>query len=231
VRAQIIQDKQVIMSTASLRLHEKRKMKGLKVLELFDQGYSYRMIAKLVHLSLRDVSKFINLAADKNRWPSTATIHDFIILEYRVNLLRSQVRDLALQKENLTNEVNDLRAQKYNLQIQVRAKQSETEKLIKEKVDAIIHDKELIFSMSFLALTEVLRNNPKIKSILFDLIMSQDLSSPVHGKSIVNNLKNDQFIISYYNKLLPLYDEYFTKIIEMVQVQLLILFINARANL
>ena len=219
------------MLTGSLRIFERKKMKGLKVLELSNQGYSYRKIAKLVHLSLRDVSKFINLAADKTKTPSTACFHDFIILEYRVNLLRSQVRDLGLQKENLTNEVTDLRAQISNAEDQLRAKQSETEKLIKEKVDAIIHDKELIFSMSFLALTEVLRNNPKIKSILFDLIMSQDLSSPVHGKSIVNNLKNDQFIISYYNKLLPLYDEYFTKIIEMVQVQLLILFINARANL
>src|SRR5918996_174203 len=111
MRAQIIRDKQVIMSTASLRLPEKRKMKGLKVLELFDQGYSYRKIAKLVHLSLRDASKLINLAADKTKTPSTASFHHFIILEYRVNLLRSQVRDLALQKEDLTNEVNDLREQ------------------------------------------------------------------------------------------------------------------------
>ena len=100
MRAQIIRDKQVIMSTASLRLPEKRKMKGLKVLELFDQGYSYRKIAKLVHLSLRDVSKFINLAADKTKTPSTASFHDFIILEYRVSNYRHELRDLRLEKEN-----------------------------------------------------------------------------------------------------------------------------------
>src|ERR687891_1450484 len=177
MRAQIIRDKQVIMSTASLRLPEKRKMKGLKVLELFNQGYSYRKIAKLLHMSLRDVSKFINLAADQTKTPSTASFHDFIILEYRVNLLRSQVRDLGLQKENLTNEVTDLRAQISNAEDQLRAKQSETEKLIKEKVDTIIHDKELIFSASFLALTEALRNHHETKLLLFDLIMSEGLSS------------------------------------------------------
>jgi hypothetical protein len=73
-----------------------------------------------------DVVKFINLAADKTRSPSTASIHDLIILEYRVNLLRSQERELELQKENLKNEVNDLRAQKNDLQIQVRAKKIRT---------------------------------------------------------------------------------------------------------
>ncbi len=67
---------------------------------------------KLVHLSLRDVSKFINLAADKTRTPSTTSIHDLIILEYRVSNYRYELRDLSLEKENLENEVNDLRAQK-----------------------------------------------------------------------------------------------------------------------
>ena len=100
---------------------------ALKVLELFDQGYSYRKIAKLVHLSLRDVSKFINLAADKNRTPSMASIHDLIILDYRVSNYRRELRDLRLEKENLKNEVNDLGAQKYDLQIQLGAKRSKLE--------------------------------------------------------------------------------------------------------
>ena len=98
-------------------------MKALKVLELFDQGYSYRKIAKLVHLSLRDVSKFINLAADKTRTPSTASIHDLIILEY----YRHELNDLRLEKENLKNEVNVLRAQKSDLQNQLGAKRSKLE--------------------------------------------------------------------------------------------------------
>jgi DNA-binding CsgD family transcriptional regulator len=125
--AQVIQHKQENISLGSIRRFERKKMKGLKVLELFDQGYSYRKIAKLLHMSLRDVSKFINLAADKTKTPSTVSIHDLIILEYRVNLLRPQVRDLELQKEILKNEVYDLRVQKYNLQMQVRSKRTEFE--------------------------------------------------------------------------------------------------------
>ena len=105
MRAQIIRDEQEKMSIGSQRLMERKKMKGLKVLELFDQGYSYRKIAKLVHISLRDVSKFINLAADKTKTPSTASFHDFIILEYRVSNYRHELRDLRLEKENLENEV------------------------------------------------------------------------------------------------------------------------------
>lgn len=117
------------MATRSHRPSERKKMKGLKVLELFDQGYSYRKIANILHLSLRDVAKFIYLAADKTRLPSTASIHDLIILEYRVNLLRSQEKDLKLQRENLLKEVNDLHAQKCNLQIQLRARQTELDAL------------------------------------------------------------------------------------------------------
>jgi hypothetical protein len=120
------------MSIGSQQLSEKRKSKGLKVLELFDQGYPYRKIASVAKVSLRDVSKFIKLAADKTRTPSTTSIHDLIVLEYRVNLLRSQVRDLELLMKNLKNEVNDLRAQKYNLQIQVHARQSELDVAIRD---------------------------------------------------------------------------------------------------
>lgn len=87
----------------------------MKAIELLDQGYSYRKIAKLVHLSLRDVSKFINMAGDKTRTPTMASIHDLIILEYHVSSYRHELRDLRLEKQNLKNEVNDLRAQKYGL--------------------------------------------------------------------------------------------------------------------
>lgn len=127
MRAQITQDKHITMSNGSQRLLERKKVKGLKVLELFHQGHSYRDIAKLVHMSLRDVSKFINLVEDRTRTPSTSSIHDLIILEYRVSNYRHELTDLRLQKEFLTNEVNDLLAQKYDLRIQVRAKQSELE--------------------------------------------------------------------------------------------------------
>ena len=62
---QITQDKEETMSNGSQRLLERKKVKGPRVLELFNQGHSYREIAKLVHMSLRDVSKFINLAEDR----------------------------------------------------------------------------------------------------------------------------------------------------------------------
>ena len=117
--------------------------------------------------------------------------------------------------------MNDLRAQISNLVDQVHTKQSETQKLIKEKVDAIIHDKELIFSVSFLALTEALRNHPNIKSILFDLIMSDGLLSQSDGRSTVKDLENDQIILQYYDKLLPLYGEYLTKVIEIIHEELM----------
>jgi hypothetical protein len=50
---------------------------------------------------------------------------DEVVLEYRVNLLRSQVRDLKIERENLKKEVNDLRAQKFNILTQLHARQSE----------------------------------------------------------------------------------------------------------
>jgi hypothetical protein len=218
VRAQLKQDKKESMSNTR---SDRRKFKELKVLELHDKGFSCRKIAREVHVSLREVTKYIQRISNKRKSPAMSSIHDEIVLEYTVNLLRSEVRDLKKERDNLKIEVRDLRARKSNLEDQVLGQQSETEKLIREKVDAIIHDKELIFSVSFLALTEALRNHPNIKSILFDLIMSQDLSSPVHGKSIVNNLKNDQFMISFYNKLLPLYDEYLCKVMEIIHEELM----------
>ena len=89
--------------------------------------HTYRKIANLVHLSLRDVSKFINLAADKTRTPSTASIHDLIILEYRVLNYRNELKDFRLEKEILKIEVNDLRAQKILLQNKLHVKINDLE--------------------------------------------------------------------------------------------------------
>jgi cell division protein FtsB len=93
---------------------DRRKTKEQKVLELCNQGYPYRKIASLVHLSLRDVTKFVNLASNKIMSPSVTSIHDEIILEYRVNLLRSELEDLKIERDSLKDEVKDLRAQKYD---------------------------------------------------------------------------------------------------------------------
>ena len=59
-----------------------------------------------------------------NKWKSRSltSIHDEIILEYQVNLLRSEVRDINLERGKLRNELADLSAQKYNIQIQVPAR-------------------------------------------------------------------------------------------------------------
>ncbi|MGI0043548.1 MAG: hypothetical protein ACRD47_07535 [Nitrososphaeraceae archaeon] len=103
---------------------DRRKTKELRVFELYQQGLSYRKIAKEARLSLRDVAKFVHRISNKAKSPSTSVI-DGVVLEYTVNLLRSEVTDLRIEGDSLKNEVTDLRAQKYNLQIQVRAKQSE----------------------------------------------------------------------------------------------------------
>ena len=118
------------MLTGSLHTSDKTKAKELKVLQLHDQGYSHRKIASIVHMSLRDVNKFINLASNKIKSPSSTSIHDEIILEYRVNLLRSEVKDLESQKEKLKNEVAHLRTQIYDIQYKLRAKQSELESVM-----------------------------------------------------------------------------------------------------
>jgi len=106
-------------------LSDKRKMKELKVFELHQQGYSYRKIASLVHLSLRDVTKYIHRISNKTKSPSTTSVMDEVVLEYRVGLLRSQLRELESQRKNLENEINNLRAQKYDLLNQLHARQSE----------------------------------------------------------------------------------------------------------
>ncbi|MGI0045004.1 MAG: helix-turn-helix transcriptional regulator [Nitrososphaeraceae archaeon] len=110
------------MSTGSQPLSDKRKTKELKVLKLYQEGYSSRKIASLVHMSLRDVTKYIHRISNKTKSPSTTSVMDEVLLEYRVAGLKCEVRDLKIERDNLRNEVNDLRAQKYILQIQVDAK-------------------------------------------------------------------------------------------------------------
>lgn len=52
------------MVLESQTLSDKRKKKELRVLELYDEGFSYRKIAKEVHLSLRDVAKYVQSASN-----------------------------------------------------------------------------------------------------------------------------------------------------------------------
>jgi hypothetical protein len=212
------------MSSESSRPSDRRKRKESRVLELHDQGWSYRRIVKEVQLSLRDVTKYIQRVSNKTKSLSTTSVMDEVILEYRVNELRHEVRDLEIRKANLNNELTSLHARIMNLDDLFDAKQSKIDKAIKEKVDSIIHDRGLIFTMSFPALIEALRNHPNIKLlILFDLIMSQDIvcDSELRGKSLGEYLKGHQFVVVYYNKLMPLYEEYFTKIMEITHAELM----------
>ena len=78
---------------------DRTKAKELKVLELHQQGFSYRKIAREVHVSLRDVAKYVQTISNRRESQSRTSIHDEVILEYRVNLLRSEVRDLESQKK------------------------------------------------------------------------------------------------------------------------------------
>jgi vacuolar-type H+-ATPase subunit I/STV1 len=111
---------------------DQKKIKELKVLELHDQGLPYSKIASMIHLSLRDVTKFVSLASNKIKSPSVTSIHDEIILEYRVNLLRSEVKELETQRKNQKDELDNLRAKKYDLLNQLLAKQSELDAVKRE---------------------------------------------------------------------------------------------------
>ena len=104
---------------------DRSKTKELKVLELFGKGYSYRRIAKEVHLSLRDITRCVRMVSNKTRSSSTTSIMDEVVLEYRVTGLRREVKDLQTERDNLMNEVNDLRAKKYDLLNQLRARESQ----------------------------------------------------------------------------------------------------------
>lgn len=90
---------------------ERRRSKELKVLELHEKGFSSRQIAKLVHVSLREVTKYVRKISNKTRSPSCTSVMDEVVLEYRVNNLVHEVMDLEMQKENLINELRDLRAE------------------------------------------------------------------------------------------------------------------------
>jgi orotate phosphoribosyltransferase-like protein len=104
---------------------DRTKAKELKVLELHQQGFSYRKIAREVHVSLRDVAKYVQTISNRRESQSRTSIHDEVILEYRVNLLRSEVRDLESQRKNLKDEISNLRAQICDVMNQLRARQSE----------------------------------------------------------------------------------------------------------
>ena len=114
------------MSSMSKR-SDTRKAKELKVLQLYNQGYSYRKIAKEVHLSLRDVSRYIHRISNKSKSPSTTSVMDEVVLEYRVNGLRREVKDLKMEKDKLKNELADLRAEIWNVHYKLCDKKSELE--------------------------------------------------------------------------------------------------------
>jgi cytidylate kinase len=113
------------MSTGSQTLSDGRKLKELEVLKLYNQGYPYRQIAKEVHVSLRDVVIYVQTISNKRKSQSTTSIDDEIVLEYRVNLLRSEVRHLELKRNSLKDDLEVLRAQNIKLQNQARIRQTE----------------------------------------------------------------------------------------------------------
>lgn len=122
MRAQTIQDIQENMSDIR---SERERIKELKVLELHDKGFSFRQIAKLAHVSLREVTKYVHRISNKTKSPSSTSVMDEVVLEYRISGMKHELRDLKMEKNNLMNEVRDLRAQKYKTMNQLRIKQSE----------------------------------------------------------------------------------------------------------
>ena len=113
-------------------LSDKRKMKELRVLELHQQGYSYRKIASLVHLLLRDVTKYIHRISNKTKSPSTTSIMDEVILEYRVTGLRREVKDLQIEREKLNRELAHLHALKIKVQIELYVKRVELDSMMRK---------------------------------------------------------------------------------------------------
>ena len=111
---------------------DKRKMKELRVLELHQQRYSYRKIASLVHLSLRDVTKNIHRISNKTKSPSTTSIIDEVILEYRVTGLRREVKELQIERENLNRELVDLHALKIKVQNELYVKRFELDSMMRK---------------------------------------------------------------------------------------------------
>jgi predicted nucleic acid-binding Zn-ribbon protein len=113
-------------------LSDNRKMKELRVLELHQQGYSYRKIASLVHLSLRDVTKYIHRISNKTKSASTTSIMDEVILEYRVTGLRREVKDLQIEREKLNRELADLHAIKIKVQNELYVKRVELDSMMRK---------------------------------------------------------------------------------------------------
>jgi predicted transcriptional regulator len=113
-------------------LSDKRNMKELRVLELHQQGYSYRKIASLVHLSLRDVTKYIHRISNKTKSASTTSIMDEVILEYRVTGLRREVKDLQIEREKLNRELADLHALKIKVQNELYVKRVELDSMMRK---------------------------------------------------------------------------------------------------
>ena len=113
-------------------LSDNRKMKELRVLELHQQGYSYRKIASLVHLSLRDVTKYIHRISNKTKSPSTTSIMDEVILEYRVTGLRREVKDLQIEREKLNRELADLHAIKIKVQNELYVKRFDLDSMMRK---------------------------------------------------------------------------------------------------
>jgi hypothetical protein len=55
---------------------------------------------------------YVQTISNKRESPSVTSIHDEMVLEYTVNLLRSKVRDLRMEIDKLKNELNGLREPK-----------------------------------------------------------------------------------------------------------------------
>jgi DNA-binding NarL/FixJ family response regulator len=64
----------------SERHSDRKRANELKVLELHDKGFSYRKIAMEVHVSLRDVAKYIQRISNRKESQSRTSIHDEIFL-------------------------------------------------------------------------------------------------------------------------------------------------------
>ncbi|MGH9993818.1 MAG: hypothetical protein ACRD4J_01095 [Nitrososphaeraceae archaeon] len=141
MRAQTIQDIQENMSDIR---SERKRIKELKVLELHVKGFSFRQIAKLTHVSLREVTKYVHGISNKTKSPSSTSVMDEVVLEYRISGMKHELRDLRIERDNLRNEVNDLRAQKYVVLNQLRARQSELDAvkrdLKSEKFSELLND-------------------------------------------------------------------------------------------
>ena len=64
-----------------------------------------------IHMSLRDMVKYVQIVSNKRKSQSTTSVMDEVVLEYRLNGLQREVKDLQLKRDNLRIEVNDLRPQ------------------------------------------------------------------------------------------------------------------------